>query len=195
VAGDGHAADLESRRDDAVAEGQVVADHLDPEQHLLEVAGHGDLLDWIGQFPFLNPEPDRPSGVIACHKVHAGADHLGDVKAPIHRLDDVGRIVWPRLKARAVAPRGSLIAHLIWHKNRGNFMPKGGFAMRTTMEIDDKLLKRALALTKAKTKKELIHQSLEALIRQQRIERLLGKLGRFPLDLTLRKLTKLRADG
>jgi len=54
--------------------------------------------------------------------------------------------------------------------------------MRTTMEIDDKLMKRALALTKAKTKREVIHRSLEALIRQQRIERLLGKLGRFYTD-------------
>ncbi len=67
--------------------------------------------------------------------------------------------------------------------------------MRTTIEIDDKLLKEALALTKAKTKKELIQRSLEALIRQQRIERLLGKLGRFPLHLTSRRLAKLRADG
>lgn len=66
--------------------------------------------------------------------------------------------------------------------------------MRTTLEIDDRLMKRALALTKAKTKRELIHRSLEALIRQQRIERLLGKLGRFPLELTPRRLTKLRAD-
>ena len=67
--------------------------------------------------------------------------------------------------------------------------------MRTTMEIDDKLLNQALALTKAKTKRELIHRSLKALIRQQRIERLLGKLGRFPLELTSKRLTRLRADG
>ena len=67
--------------------------------------------------------------------------------------------------------------------------------MRTTMEIDDRLLNQALALTKAKTKKELIHRSLEALIRQQRIERLLGKLGRVPLRLTPRRLAKLRTDG
>ena len=67
--------------------------------------------------------------------------------------------------------------------------------MRTTMEIDDELFKQALALTKAKTKRELIHRSLEALIRQQRIERLLRKLGRFPLQLTSRRLTKLRAYG
>ena len=70
--------------------------------------------------------------------------------------------------------------------------------MRTTLEIDERLLKQALALTKAKTKKELIHRSLKALIRQQRIERLLGRLGRFPLVLTPRKLAKLGrylADG
>jgi Arc/MetJ family transcription regulator len=66
--------------------------------------------------------------------------------------------------------------------------------VRITIEIDDKLLKEALALTKAKTKKELIHRSLRAIIRQQRIERLLGKLGRFPLQLTARSLTKLRAN-
>ena len=67
--------------------------------------------------------------------------------------------------------------------------------MRTTLEIDDRLMKQALALTNAKTKKELIHRSLEALIRQKRIERLLGKLGRFPLHLTPKGLVKLRADG
>ncbi|MFN3477119.1 MAG: type II toxin-antitoxin system VapB family antitoxin [Candidatus Methylomirabilales bacterium] len=66
--------------------------------------------------------------------------------------------------------------------------------MRTTLDIDDKLLKQALALTKAKTKKELIHRSLEALIREQRIHRLLGKLGRSPLHLTPKTLAKLRAD-
>lgn len=67
--------------------------------------------------------------------------------------------------------------------------------MRTTLEIDDKLLKQVQALTKTKTKKEVVHRSLEALIRQQRIERLHGKLGRLPLDLTPETLAKLRADG
>jgi len=66
--------------------------------------------------------------------------------------------------------------------------------MITTLEIDEKLIKQAQVLTKAKTKKEVIHRSLEALIRQQRIERLIGKLGRFPLQLTARSLTKLRAN-
>ena len=66
--------------------------------------------------------------------------------------------------------------------------------MRTTLEIDDRLMKHALALTKAKTKKEPIHRSLEALIRQKRNERLLVKLGRFPLHLTPKRLSRLRAD-
>ena len=67
--------------------------------------------------------------------------------------------------------------------------------MRTTLEIDDRLLRQALALTKAKTKRELIHRSLQAVIRQQRIERLIGKLGHLPLDLTPMGLSKLRADA
>lgn len=67
--------------------------------------------------------------------------------------------------------------------------------MRTTLDIDETLLKTALAASGAKTKRELINRSLEALIRQQRIARLLGKLGRFPLQLTPRRLAKLRADG
>ncbi len=66
--------------------------------------------------------------------------------------------------------------------------------MRTTLEIDDKLLRQALAVSEAKTKKDLIHRSLEALIREQRVRRLLGKLGRFPLRITPRSLAKLRAD-
>ncbi len=67
--------------------------------------------------------------------------------------------------------------------------------MRTTLEIDERLMKQAQALSKAKTKKELIHRSLEALIRQQRVKRLIGRLRCFPLQLTPKGLTRLRADG
>jgi Arc/MetJ family transcription regulator len=74
-------------------------------------------------------------------------------------------------------------------------MPAREVPMRTTIEVDDKLFKRALAVTKAKTKKELIHRSLEEVIRQERIHRLLGKLGRFPLRITPRTLARLRADA
>ncbi len=64
--------------------------------------------------------------------------------------------------------------------------------MRTTLDIDIKLLEEAKKLTKAKSKKETIDISLRELIRQRRRERLLSRFGRFRLDLTLRKLEKLR---
>ncbi|HLA37793.1 MAG: hypothetical protein A3D89_04090 [Planctomycetes bacterium RIFCSPHIGHO2_02_FULL_52_58] len=64
--------------------------------------------------------------------------------------------------------------------------------MRTTLDIDIKLLEEAMRLTGAKSKKETIDVSLKELIRQRRRERLLSRLGRFKLDLTLRKLERLR---
>ncbi|HHT9130936.1 MAG: type II toxin-antitoxin system VapB family antitoxin [Planctomycetes bacterium] len=64
--------------------------------------------------------------------------------------------------------------------------------MRTTLDIDIKLLEEAMRLTRAKSKKETIDVSLKELIRQRRRERLLSRLGRFKLDLTLRKLERLR---
>lgn len=66
--------------------------------------------------------------------------------------------------------------------------------MRTTLDIDEKLISQAFALTNAKTKKELVERSLGALIREERIQRLLGKLGRFPLKLTPKELAKRRAS-
>jgi len=115
---------------------------------------------------------------------------------------------WPTLEAlrRAVRARDreylaleqkgrtSVASCAAPHRSRRVTMGVEDLRVRITIEIDDKLLKEALALTKAKTKKEVIHRSLEVLIRQQRIERLLGKLGRFPLQLTARSLTKLRAN-
>ncbi len=68
------------------------------------------------------------------------------------------------------------------------------YAMRTTLDIDEKLLNQAWVLVKPKTKRELIERSLAALIREQRIHRLIGKLGRFPLALTPAALAKFRAE-
>lgn len=67
--------------------------------------------------------------------------------------------------------------------------------MRTTLDVNERLLNQAFVLTKAKTKKELIQRSLEALIREERIHRLLEKLGHFSLQLTTKKLAKLRAEN
>lgn len=66
--------------------------------------------------------------------------------------------------------------------------------MRTTIDIEEDLLKVAMKLTGAKTKKDLIHLSLGEMIRQKRSERLIKKLGRFQLALTLSDLEKMRAN-
>lgn len=67
--------------------------------------------------------------------------------------------------------------------------------MRTTVELDEKLVRLAMSAAGARTKKELIHLSLEALVREQRINRLIGRLGRLPLNLSPRALKKLRKDA
>lgn len=67
--------------------------------------------------------------------------------------------------------------------------------MRTTVDLDEKLVQRAMSAAGARTKKDLIHLSLEALVREHRINRLIGRLGRFPLNLTPKALKKLRKDA
>jgi Arc/MetJ family transcription regulator len=66
--------------------------------------------------------------------------------------------------------------------------------MRTTIDIDDKLLEEAKRLTSVKTKKELINLSLRELIRKKRLEHLLSLFGASPVELTLRDIEKFRED-
>jgi Arc/MetJ family transcription regulator len=67
--------------------------------------------------------------------------------------------------------------------------------MRSTLEIDEKLIKKAMKLSGAKTKKEVVNLSLETLIRLKHRDNLKKKLGRFPLDITLSDLEKMREDS
>jgi len=67
--------------------------------------------------------------------------------------------------------------------------------VRSTLEIDDELIKEATLLTDAKTKKEVVRLALETLVRQKRRERLRNRLGKFPLELTLKKLAEMREDA
>jgi len=66
--------------------------------------------------------------------------------------------------------------------------------MRSTIEIDDKLLEEARNLTRVKTKRELIDLSLRELVHKKRREHLLGLFGTGLLDMTLEDLEKLRKD-
>ena len=90
---------------DVRVEGQGVPDHLDPEQHLLEVAWDGGLFHRIGQLAAFDPEAHSAAGIVAGGEVHAGADQLGDVEAGVHRPDDLGMIVKHRM-IRELPPTG-----------------------------------------------------------------------------------------
>ena len=63
---------------------------------------------------------------------------------------------------------------------------------KTTVIIDDKLLKAAIEVTKAKSKREVIEKGLNELVHKKNIEALRKELGTFDLDLTLEKLNEIR---
>ena len=69
--------------------------------------------------------------------------------------------------------------------------------MRTNIELDDALVAEAFRLTKAKTKRELIHQALEILIQSRKKKDLLDLSGKVQLgdDYDYKALrTNRRAD-
>ena len=63
---------------------------------------------------------------------------------------------------------------------------------KTTVIIDDNLLKAAIEVTKAKSKREVIEKGLIELVHKKNIEALRKELGTFDLDLTLEKLNEIR---
>ena len=67
--------------------------------------------------------------------------------------------------------------------------------MRTTIEIDEQLLREAMAVTGAKKKRQCIELALQEVVRQKRIERLIQRLGKKPLTIDTDALDRLRSDG
>lgn len=68
-------------------------------------------------------------------------------------------------------------------------------AMRkTTVVIDEQLLKAAIEAVGARSKKEAIEAGLKSLIRYHNREALRMELGTFEIDMTLNDLERLRHD-
>lgn len=65
--------------------------------------------------------------------------------------------------------------------------------MRTTVDIDKRLLDEAMRIANARTIREVVHLSLTELVRRGRIRRLREKLGRADLDLDAATLERWRA--
>ncbi len=63
---------------------------------------------------------------------------------------------------------------------------------KTTVYIDEELLKDAMHAIGAKTKKEAIRAGLELLVRKHHRDLLREELGTFDIALNLEELTRLR---
>jgi len=67
--------------------------------------------------------------------------------------------------------------------------------MKTTVEIDDDLIREAMKALKVRTKREAIETGLREVLRRKNLAALRKELGTFDLDLDLDELERLRGDG
>ena len=67
--------------------------------------------------------------------------------------------------------------------------------MKTTVVIDEELLREAMEATGAKTKREAIESGLRELVRRKSLKALREELGSFDLDLSLQELERRRSEG
>jgi len=65
------------------------------------------------------------------------------------------------------------------------------YQMRTTLSLDDRLIKELMEVTGAKTKTEAIHLAISEFIRRKKLEGLLALEGKVHLDLDWRELEEL----
>ena len=63
--------------------------------------------------------------------------------------------------------------------------------MRTTLNLDEELLKELMKVTQAKTKTEAIHLAIREFLRAKKVEGLLSLEGKVHLDLDWRELEEI----
>jgi len=66
--------------------------------------------------------------------------------------------------------------------------------MRSTLDIPEKLLSDAQALSGLKTKKDVVIAALDEFVRKRRLDGLRARLGRGNFDLTQEDLRRMRED-
>ena len=68
--------------------------------------------------------------------------------------------------------------------------------MRTTIDINDQLIRDVMKVSKSKSKKEAITVALETYLMERRRQELKDMIGNYPTyDLTLEQLEQMRRDG
>ena len=63
--------------------------------------------------------------------------------------------------------------------------------MRTTLDLDEKLIRKLMDVTAAKTKTEAIHQAAAELIRRKKLDQLKSLSGTIHLDLDWKRLEEV----
>ena len=66
--------------------------------------------------------------------------------------------------------------------------------MRTTIDIDKRLLQEAMKLANVKTQRKAVSLALQELIRIKRLERLASRAGTFDIALSRNELNRMRRD-
>ena len=66
--------------------------------------------------------------------------------------------------------------------------------MKTTIVINDELLKEAMKVINARTKKEAIEAGLRELVRRKNLDAFKEELGTYDIGLTLDELEERRRD-
>jgi Arc/MetJ family transcription regulator len=66
--------------------------------------------------------------------------------------------------------------------------------MKTTIDIPDDLMKDAMRITNATTKRDAVVGAMEALVRQDRKREVLAMLGTFENMMTLDELMEMREE-
>ena len=66
--------------------------------------------------------------------------------------------------------------------------------MKTTVFIDDELIKQAMKITRAKTKKEVIEIGLRELVRRRNLMAFREELGTYDVGLTPEELDECRRN-
>lgn len=66
--------------------------------------------------------------------------------------------------------------------------------MRTTLDLEEELLREAMKLLGVKTKREAVERALQRIIAEKRREQLRAKLGQLDLALSPKDLEEMRRD-
>lgn len=67
--------------------------------------------------------------------------------------------------------------------------------MRMSISLDEKLLEEAKSILGKKTKKEVIEEALQEIVRKKRREEAIEHAGKIKIDIDLKELLRLREKG